>query len=242
MRLPATPVDVDVPGFHPPSQRRSRDTLERLNERMEAILIESGPAALSVRDLVARTGTSVGAFYARFDDKGAALSYASAAFWERSRRTWAAYLAEGRWAHASAAGIVASVVRTFSRAMLADAERLRAFSRAVLLAPDRDLTRRVAEHDRFIASTLGGLLASRKREIRHPAPREAAELGGRRILSAVRDYVVYEAAEAHTPGEERAFILGLVQMYARYLDVHPVPVDYDELLEVVSVGRIKSPP
>lgn len=233
MTLPAHPVQVDVPGFHPPSQRRSKKTLERLTERIEAILIDAGPAKLSVRDLVAQAGTSVGAFYARFDDKSAALSYASAAFWERSRNAWAEYLAEDRWTDASAAGILAAVVRAFTRVMIADCERLRAFSRAVLLSPEAGLARRVAEHDRFIASTLGALLVSRSGEIRHSSPREAAEQGCRRVLSAVRDYVVYEAPESHEPAEERALILALVQMYARYLDVHPVPADYGELLELV---------
>lgn len=223
----------DIPGFHPPLQARSRATLDRLMDAVGAMLVDAGPADLSVREMVARAGTSVGAFYSRFDDRDAALLYASHDFWARSRGLWSGYLASERWESESAATIVASVVRTFTRLMLADAERVRAFVRLSLSVPGDRATRRIAEHDRFIAGAMGELLAVRAEEIRHPRPGDAAGEGFRMVLATVRDRIVLEGAEACGPGEDRRLILTLCRMYGRYLDVWPVPESYEELLGMV---------
>lgn len=223
----------DIPGFHPPLQVRSRETLDRLMDAVGAMLVDTGPADLSVREMVARAGTSVGAFYSRFDDRDAALVYASHDFWARSRELWSGYLAPERWEGEPAATLVASVVRTFTRLMLADAERVRAFVRLSLSVPGDGATGRIAEHDRFIAGAMGELLAARTEEIRHPQPGDAAAEGFRMVLATVRNRVVLEGAGACDPGEERRLILTLCRMYGRYLDLWPVPESYAELLGMV---------
>lgn len=222
----------DVSGFHPPRQRRSRESLGRLTRAVGELLVEAGPAELSVRDLVARAETSVGAFYSRFDDRDAALTYTSHVFWERSRRLWSEYLEGARWEGAPAAVIVASVVRTFARVMLADADRLRAFVRLSLSVPGKGVVRTIAEHDVFIAAAFAELLTSRVGEIRHESPREAAEEGFRHVLAGVRDFVVFEGEGPRDRGRERRLILGLCRMYGRYLDLWPVPRSYGELLRL----------
>lgn len=220
----------DIPGFHPPRQERSRATLARLTEAVGDLLVHTEPVELSVRQLLDRADASAGAFYARFDGRDAAFSYTSHAFWAESRGAWAAYLSPERWDGVSAARIVVTVIRTMTRTLLGDAERLRAFLRLSLSLPDRGVLDRIEEHDRFIASGFGALLAEREREIRHDEPRWAAEAGFRHVISAVRDYVVYRAERAREPREEARLILSLCQMYGRYLDVHPVPKDYGEVL------------
>ena len=41
------------------------------------LLLEEGTSEMSVRDIVARADASVGAFYARFDNRDVALAYTS---------------------------------------------------------------------------------------------------------------------------------------------------------------------
>jgi AcrR family transcriptional regulator len=229
---PATALGVAVEGFHPPRQRRSRESLRKLTRAVDELLVAGGPAELSVRDLVARAETSVGAFYSRFDDRDAALIYTSHVFWERSRRLWSEHLAGARWVDCSAAVIVAGVVRTFTRIMLADADRLRAFVRLSLSVPGTGVVEKIGEHDRFIAAAFAELLTSRPGEIRHESPREAAEEGFRHVLARVRDFVVFEGAGPRDPGRERRLILGLCRMYGRYVDIWPVPRSYGELLRL----------
>jgi AcrR family transcriptional regulator len=206
--------------------------------------METPSSELSVRDLVDRAGTSVGAFYARFDDRDAALAWASAAFWERSRELWSDYLARGRWTGLSAATTLTRVVRTSTRVMLFDADRLKAFVRLSVAMADRGLLRAIAEHDRFVASAVADLILEREGEIRHPDPRAAAREGFLRLLAAARSHVVHGRGDRGSPAaEERDLVLCLVQMYGRYLDVHPVPGSYREVLALsVSPPRPRGGP
>lgn len=228
----AGPAGPGLPtGFHPPRQERSRDTLRRLATALDALLLETRSSELSVRDLVDRAGTSVGAFYARFDDRDAALAWASASFWNRSRELWSEYLGSERWTGLSAAAALTRVVRTSTRVMLSDADRLRAFVGLSTAMADRGLLRAMAEHDCFVASAVGDLILARCGEVRHPDPRSAGREGFLRVLAAARSHVVHGGAHGGCRGkEERDLVLCLVQMYGRYLDVHPVPGSYRDVL------------
>ena len=71
-------VGEELPGFRPPPrQRRSRETLGGLVGAVGQLLLEEGTSEMSVRDIVARADASVGAFYARFDNRDVALAYTS---------------------------------------------------------------------------------------------------------------------------------------------------------------------
>lgn len=56
-----------------PQQARSARTLARLLDAAEGILLEKGLDAVTVPAVIERAGSSVGAFYARFEDKRALL-------------------------------------------------------------------------------------------------------------------------------------------------------------------------
>jgi len=59
--------------MRPPRQARSQQTLERLLTAAERLLTERAWDRISVAEIVAAADASVGAFYARFDDKDALL-------------------------------------------------------------------------------------------------------------------------------------------------------------------------
>lgn len=67
--MPATPA----PRMRPPRQARSRQTLDRLLAAAERLLAERAWDRIGVAEIVAEADASVGAFYARFDDKDALL-------------------------------------------------------------------------------------------------------------------------------------------------------------------------
>ena len=52
-----------------PKQARSAATLQRLLDAAEDLIAEKGLRDVSIPDIVARAGSSVGGFYARFKDK-----------------------------------------------------------------------------------------------------------------------------------------------------------------------------
>jgi len=57
------------PAVRPPRQERSRRTLERLEKAALELVARDGPEAVTIAAVVARAGSSVGSFYARFQGK-----------------------------------------------------------------------------------------------------------------------------------------------------------------------------
>ena len=95
------PVPVSGPAplewVRPPQQQRSQQTLERLLDAAEALLVESGSSGLTVAAVARRASSSVGAFYARFSDKEALLGTLHVRACEQSVATAAAALDPERW-------------------------------------------------------------------------------------------------------------------------------------------------
>ena len=61
--------------FKQPSQKRSRDTLSRVVRAVRCLLEEKRFDDLSIQEITARAGCSVGTFYERFKNKDALLPY-----------------------------------------------------------------------------------------------------------------------------------------------------------------------
>lgn len=229
-------------GFQAPRQERSRRTLGRIVEATEWLLLERGPDGLTVKDVVARAETSVGAFYTRFGSKDDAVVYVQARFWDEVRGQWADFLAPERWEGVGAGPIVAEVIRRFCRLFLSGEVRARALLNELVVRRDEKLLARIRELDAEIARMMGRLLESRWDELGHPRPGEAVEVGFRRVISAVRDQVLIGSA-APTGAErvqseaeaERDLVLSLVQMYGSFLRTGSEPGDYGALLSQCAV-------
>jgi AcrR family transcriptional regulator len=65
------PSPLALPGVNPARQKRSREMSEALLEAGQRLLRKHSLAALSVEDICASIGASVGAFYSRFQSKEA---------------------------------------------------------------------------------------------------------------------------------------------------------------------------
>jgi len=81
----------------PPQQERSQRTLERLLDAAEAIILEEGVDAANVAAVAKRAKSSVGAFYARFQDKETLVRAVCERFAAQARATMDAVLEPSRW-------------------------------------------------------------------------------------------------------------------------------------------------
>ncbi|WP_315832704.1 TetR/AcrR family transcriptional regulator [Bradyrhizobium prioriisuperbiae] len=68
------PLIADLPGIRPTRQRRSQETTVALLEAGAAMLRDCAFDELSIDDLCARVGVTIGAFYGRFESKDAFFS------------------------------------------------------------------------------------------------------------------------------------------------------------------------
>lgn len=248
MTAAGTVDDDRVSGVHEPRQRRSVETFQRLVAEAERLLVEGGPEALTVQELVRRADSSVGSFYARFDGRDTVLRYVQERFWQRAAERWDAYFAAERARGGPPVAALARLTRLLVRSMSADRERLRAFLRLALAEPELGLLDRTRALDARIVEGAERLFrellearepgggeetpaASPRRPSasRRPLPGDAARREAiRGILAVARDAVLFRRP---TPPEERQLILALVRRAAAGIGLDEPPVTYAELLE-----------
>jgi AcrR family transcriptional regulator len=119
----------------PVRQARSRETLERLLDAAEALILERGVEAASVSAVVKRARSSVGAFYARFPDKDSLLRAVCERFVEQALATIEVALHPARWEDES----LEEVLSTAMRFALRMAHEKRALLACLVTAGTRDL-------------------------------------------------------------------------------------------------------
>jgi AcrR family transcriptional regulator len=178
----------------PPRQKRSRETLERLLAAAEELLSHRTFEELSVQDVVRRAGSSVGAFYARFEGKDGLLP----ALYDRYDATMPVTredlerlpgfapttdLAE------RARQIVRFSVRTFRRRR----GLLRALALHARLHPEAIPASARERRHRLHAATRA-LLLELADQIEHPDPETAVDVGLYLVAATSRERVLFDDA------------------------------------------------
>lgn len=164
----------------PPKQSRSRRTLERIVRASLAILDEAGPDGLRVQAIVARAGSSVGSFYARFDGKDELLEYLGERVWREAAERWDQALASQEWRGLDLRSVVEGAVRLLSEAGRSRASSLRALERTP--GARDDAYRAFHAH---VLRGVEGLLLERVDEITHPDPPVAVPVALRGALAVL---------------------------------------------------------
>lgn len=173
----------------PPKQARSQETLDRILDAAEALVQEKGFDDTPVAEIVARAGSSVGAFYSRFPDKDALLHALYERYLEQALATADEALDPERWLRSDVATIVASVVDFLVRIYREQEGLIRAF----VLRNHTDPAFR-ARRDRLshrVSAGLAGLLATRRDEIRHPDPVRAGAFGMTLVFSTLDNTLLF---------------------------------------------------
>ena len=158
-----------------PQQSRSERTQERLLRAAEKLILEKGLADASVPEIARRAGSSVGGFYARFADKDALLRALEERFFVEMYGRVAKLADAGRWRDAEIARIVRACADELVSVFRERRNLIAAFLHRATSDPEM-----LADAVRFRAATaekIAALLLPRGRELRHPDPRLAIELG-----------------------------------------------------------------
>ena len=203
-----------------PKQARSEETLRRLLNAAEALIVEKGHRAVSILDIARRANSSVGGFYARFRDKNELLrALEERHFQELSERV--ERLADPlRWAGADTAAIVEAAVTelvtiTREKRPIIAAFLANALEDPVLLEGGLRFRRSVEER-------LSALVLSRRDEMSHPEPALAIELAIQTAFAIMQQHVLIEETRAQgralTDDELRREITMLV---LRYVGIEP---------------------
>jgi AcrR family transcriptional regulator len=152
-----------------PLQERSQQSLERMLDAAEALIHERGFDELTVSELVQRSRTSVGSFYARFEDKAALLRAVHDRVLGKLEATFEQRVSE-RAPTASLAEAVREEVESFLKLVTRDAAFVRAFS---AFAADPVLLARGARTNRRHFAIFRSALMAHVGEITHADPERA---------------------------------------------------------------------
>lgn len=144
------------------------------------LLGTEGLTGLTVHKVVAKAGSSVGSFYARFDGKEDLLDYLGERVWTEALERWEVALETRDWSTLSLDEVVEGSV-----GLLIDAQRSRS---DYLKALDWASGRQNDAYERFrgeLLLGLGRLLLEQRESISHPDPELAVRIGLRAILGTV---------------------------------------------------------
>lgn len=185
------PVEGGDARVSEPLQERSRRTLERLLEAAGELLEERTFHELTVQEVVKRAGSSVGSFYARFEDKEALLDYLDELY---ARQMIALVNELAEELEAEPAGSLRATARAVLGRLVPFHRSRRGLIRALVLrARERrevhydDRTRRMnLELPRLLACLL-----HHREEITHPDPEQAAGLGFALTFAGMRDRILF---------------------------------------------------
>ena len=155
----------------PPQQARSQQTLDRILASAEVLIAEKGFEDTPISEIVRHAGSSVGAFYARFEDKHALLHAISGRFVEQAMATADSALDPTRWSGAPIDEILRSVVRFLVSIYREQAGLLRAF--VIRNHTDTEFRARQERLTLYVNRAVRELLLARRDEIGHPDPEGA---------------------------------------------------------------------
>jgi AcrR family transcriptional regulator len=201
-----------------PKQARSEQTLYRILDAAEALIREKGLADASIPEIVARAGSSVGGFYARFKDKNELLLALEERFLQRLLDRVAELADPAHWDGAPTHRIVRSCMAELVSTYRGERNMIAAFlTRA---ARDPLLREEGVRFRRSVSARITALLLTRRSELAHPEPEVAIDVGVQLAFGLMFQHVIF--AETHAGGRvlsDTAIESELTRNFLAYLGI-----------------------
>jgi len=220
-----------------PQQVRSQHSLAAIVKAARAVLAEKGHEGLTIPEVVARAGCSVGCFYGRFENKETLLSHVSRKFFEEAEMGWQQFLDPGRWEHASALSIIEEMVRSTVVCTRADEALLRAFT-LYWQTTDLDAGTReaAARHYQRLFDGLAELLLARRDQVAHPQPEAAIKFAIEWMDATITERLLLRTYRLNqVPFTDEELIRELTRALACYLGIAYPAQAYPRLTSFVDV-------
>ncbi|HVS16395.1 MAG TPA: TetR/AcrR family transcriptional regulator [Thermoanaerobaculia bacterium] len=199
-----------------PRQARSRRSLDRILDATRELLEDRSFDQISIAEIVARAGSSVGVFYSRFADKQALLDCLDELYALDVIRELGGLAESWQKRRPSLQEMVEEATRrliTFHRARRGLVRALILHARLHVDGPFAERTRRMQRQP----GIADALLAHRD-EIDHPDPERAARFSLVQALTAVREHVLFaEGPAAIVPLDGEALAREVERAWLAYL-------------------------
>lgn len=199
----------------PPQQARSQETLSRILDAAETLVAEKGFEDTPISEIVRRAGSSVGAFYTRFEDKDALLHALYDRYLEQAIATTDDALDTARWESARVSELLRAVVGFLVTIYREQRGLMRVF--VMRNHSDPAFQARRARLSHYVSERLASLLLARRDEIRHPDPERAAAFGLTLVFSTLDNVILFGETRSAVPLSDEALAEELARAYLAYL-------------------------
>ena len=187
---PVTSPD-ESPGANPPKQLRSVDALQRIGAAAMALLEERDYDDVSVSDIAAAAGISVGAFYIRFRSKERLIAFLLRDVRNELTEQLRHESDPARWQHAGMDEIVAWYLNTMAAAFVRHRAVLRPATIIARHTQDAELRQLLTEFNTEAHGRFRALLLARRQHIARPDPEAAINSLLLWVSAAIREAVLY---------------------------------------------------
>jgi AcrR family transcriptional regulator len=206
----------------PPTQKRSRETIERFAEAAENLLREHPFEQITVQEIVKAAGRPIGSFYARFSSKEALLPYLYQRYHDDLEDLYGSRFRRIDWDAIELEGAVGEVVDLLLGLYAERRWLLRALALFARMHPEALPTDLLEQRRRVFEQPVDALLRHRSR-IRHADPAAAIRFGVFLVSSVARDKLLFgEAPHARVTPLTRAVLREeLVRALFSYLTSDP---------------------
>jgi len=212
----ARPTDPGLRWIRPPQQARSQETLDRILDAAEVLIAAKGFDDTPISEIVSRAGSSVGAFYTRFEDKDALIHALYERFLEQAMATSDVALDPDRWAGCGVGEILDSVVRFLVSIYREQQGLLAAFAIRTRTHPEFRARQERLSH--YVSEQLCALLLARSEEISHPDPAVAAAFGLTIVFNTIESTILFgEMRSGALSFDDDQLATELVRSYLAYL-------------------------
>lgn len=209
--------------IHVPKQRRSQETLYRILDATEAILEEKNFEEISVSEIVKLAGSSIGSFYARFENKESLLRALDERFTEEATLTTRNYLNPEKWANNSLRDVIGMIIRFLIKIYRAKRGMLRAVVLHARLKPNakfqetgKSLSQLIIDISQFILNW--------QDEMKCKNPEYTTRLGIVVLFSTIQEKILFGSGNAFSVLNisYKAFEEELIKIFLYYLGVFQV--------------------
>jgi AcrR family transcriptional regulator len=177
-----------APTRQAPKQKRSRDKLERIYAATEQLFNTKGSQNISVQEIAALAGCSVGSVYQRFADKEALATAFFERFEEEVKQTIVSLLASTA---IQALPLSLIVARLVEQAFSIYQEKGGLFRALITLSHTNQFAKagglRIVN---FMADQLETVLRQHPTEFTHPEPKVAAQVAVRMLVGVLDNYLI----------------------------------------------------
>ncbi len=199
-----------------PQQARSQRTMTRMLDAAEALLEEKSWSELTIQEVVSRAGSSVGAFYGRFNDKDGLLHALDERYFVDMIAQIEAAVAQPRWASMT----LAETITALAQLIVALHSRKQGLMRTLILQArlinDPRFREREARLNRYTPQLLALVLAHRA-EIQYPEPETAVQFGFLQMFYTAREMLLWPHLAESMPYQGDDLAQALARAYLGYL-------------------------